>query len=174
VLKALLIVALPLASLLVGGAFLAALPASATIKNAAAGCPLFSRVMGYDAADATTYWNALYQGGAVESQRSMLEADLAYPLVYGGGFAMALLAAWSMLGRPVNPVWLLAPVLILVAADWTENLVMLAQLDQFERTKALSAGWVQVASLATILKWAFLGVSLVLAAGLALCVARQP
>jgi hypothetical protein len=95
-------------------------------------------------------------------------------LVYGGAFAMAFLAAWMMLGRPVHIGWLLVAVVIVVAADWTENLVLLAQLDAFEANRnSLSAGWIRIASLATTIKLAAVAACSILTLGLAFCLARQ-
>lgn len=87
---------------------------------------------------------------------------------------MAFVTAWLMLGRPVHIGWLLAPVVIVVAADWTENLVLLAQLDAFETNRdSLSASWIRVASLATTIKLAAVAVCSLLTIGWAFWLGRQ-
>ena len=82
------------------------------------------------------------------------------PFLYGGVFAAALLAAWIQLGRPCDPVWVVLPVIVTVVADWTENLVQLGQLGRYQPDAAtLDPGWIQAASIATMLKLVFGAVS---------------
>ena len=150
------------------------MPASDTIKAANAGDPLAVRIGGYDVGDTRSYWEVLSAKAALASERLLLVADLAFPLVYGGAFAMAFVTSWMMLGRPLHIGWLLAPVVIVVAADWTENLVLLAQLDAFETNRDwLSTGWIRVASLATTIKLAAVAVCSILTLALAFCLVGQ-
>lgn len=111
---------------------------------------------GYDREAFRTYWNAL-NAKARGIEEEFLEWDLVFPFLYGGALAASMLMAWAALGRPVHPAWVLLPVLALVAADWTENLVQMGQIRRWNAggDAALQAGWIAVASAATRLKWAF-------------------
>ncbi len=153
----------------IGFLVLRALPAHDRVAEAKVGEPLQQKLRGYDVAYVGSYWGGLKEARA--SERMLLVVDLAFPLLYGGAFAMVVLFAWSTLG--LHPAWLpglLAPVLIAVAADWTENLVLLGQLGRFEIAGSLSASWIRVASTATSLKLVFVGLSLVETIGLAVAV----
>jgi hypothetical protein len=159
-------------ALTIGIVVLRSLPASDRVADAKAGDSPQGKLWGYDVGYVEHYWGSLKD--ARISERKLLLVDLAFPLLYGGAFAMVVLFAWSILG--FHPAWLLAllaAVLIGVAADWTENLVLLAQLGQFEKTGSSSAGWIRLASTATTLKWAFVGVSLIETVVLAIAVGRQ-
>jgi hypothetical protein len=125
--------------------------------------PLNKRWMGYDAAAAARYWQAL--GNVLPAETRFLELDLVFPLLYGAAFATSLLLAWAMLGRPFNPAWLIGVVGVTVIADWTENLVQLAQI---RRAPALQAGWIAVASAATVVKLVFFTAALLVLVVLAL------
>jgi hypothetical protein len=118
------------------------------------------RVGGYDREAFRTYWNTL-DAAARRNEERFLEWDLVFPFLYGGALAASMLMAWAALGRPVHPAWVLLPVLALVAADWTENLVQMGQIRRWNAggDAALQAGWIAVASAATRLKWAFTAVS---------------
>jgi hypothetical protein len=139
--------------------------------------PLDQR-FGYDAGAVDRYWGAI--DGALPAEQHFLEVDLVFPFLYGGALAASLLLAWSTLSRPFSPAWLIAPVAITVLADWTENLVQLAQLRRYSAggAHALQAGWIRVASAATSLKLSFFGASslllLILVAMVLLCAARNP
>jgi len=120
------------------------------------------RSTGYDLAAVKTFWGAL-DPKALAAERRMLELDLLFPFFYGSAFAAVLLCAWVGLGRPFSPAWIMAPVIINVVADWTENLTQLSQLQLFP---ALQPGWIQIASLATIVKITFFSVSYLFGVGL--------
>ncbi|HEU4557108.1 MAG TPA: hypothetical protein VFS20_04635 [Longimicrobium sp.] len=122
---------------------------------------------GYDREAFRRYWNALDDKARGIEER-FLEFDLVFPFLYGGALAASLLMAWAALGRPVHPAWVLLPVLILVAADWTENLVQLGQVRRWNAggDAALQAGWIGVASAATRVKCAFIGVTALMLVGL--------
>lgn len=126
--------------------------------------PLNQRLC-YDVAAVHRHWGAL-DDTARHAERRFLELDLIFPFLYGVALATSLLMAWASLGRPFNPAWVLAPVVITLLADWTENLVQLGQIKRYIITSnetALQAGWIQVASTATMLKLLlFGGVSLLL------------
>jgi hypothetical protein len=113
--------------------------------------PLYKRLR-YDAEEVRTYWQAF--GGRLSRERLFLELDLVFPFLYGGGLAAGLLLGWAHLGRRFHPAWLLAPVLLGVLADWTENLVQLGQMRRFvdHGPHALQEGWIRLASAATAVK----------------------
>lgn len=120
--------------------------------------PLNFRASGYDAPAANAYWNWLGPDGRKAEQR-FLEADLAFPFLYGGAMLASLLLAWAWLGRPFSPLWLLAPVAITIVADWIENLVHWHQLRLHAAGEPLQAGWIQAASVATTAKLGFFWLS---------------
>jgi len=119
------------------------------------------RFTGYDLEAVKTYWGALHQkDNQMDVERRSLEIDLLFPFFYGAAFAGALLCTWTALKSPFNPAWILAPVIITVVADWIENFIQLGQLKLFKAggEAALQPGWIQIASLATIVKlWLFCG-----------------
>lgn len=180
-LKAFLVFIIPTAALLVGVAVFSCLPEHKAVQRRVSGpgplhwavTPLNQRLKGYSVAEAKAYWALL--AGDVASERHMLKVDLAFPVAYGVAFATALLLAWSTLAWSVNPVWLLAPVAVLVAADWTENIVQLGQLARLNAKGEgeLSATWIGVASLATQLKLAMLLVCTILTIGSAGCLVEH-
>jgi len=139
--------------------------------------PLDQR-FGYDAEAVDRYWGTL--DGALSSEQHFLEVDLLFPFLYGGALAASLLLAWVTLGRPFSPAWIMAPVALTVLADWTENLVQLAQLRRYSAggAHALQAAWIRVASAATSLKLTFFSGSslflLALVAIVLLRLARRP
>src|SRR5262245_54773062 len=110
---------------------------------------------GYDVATARAVWSSLDNPAVQDSEQRFLLMDLAFPLVYGAGLAAGLLLAWSAANRPINPKWLLALVGITILADWTENLTQLQQLRQFIVDRQLDAGWIGIASAATMVKLTF-------------------
>lgn len=115
--------------------------------------PLNQRWQGYDTDAVHDYWNALGIEGRRAEQR-FLELDLVFPFFYGAALVAGLMLAWATLGRPFQPAWLMAPVAIAVAADWTENLIQLDQLRGYVESgkNGLQSGWIQVSSHATSLK----------------------
>jgi hypothetical protein len=125
------------------------------------------RLTGYDLAAVKAYWAALKAGEALDAERRMLEIDLVFPFFYGAAFAVTLLFVWAALGRPFHPVWILAPVFIEVVADWIENLIQLKQLRLFAGAGAdsIQSGWIQIASIATMLKVSLFCVSYLLVIG---------
>ncbi|HEX9939130.1 MAG TPA: hypothetical protein VGB15_18450, partial [Longimicrobium sp.] len=98
---------------------------------------------GYTAKGFRAYWDALDRD-ARRIEEQFLEWDLVFPFLYGGALAASMLMAWAALGRPVHPAWVVLPVLILVMADWTENLVQLGQIRRLNAEAGLQPGWVAV------------------------------
>lgn len=126
--------------------------------------PLNQRVTGYRLPDVQRHWGALDRE-ALTVERRFLELDLVFPLFYGLCLGGALLVAWIALGRPFHAAWLGLPVVVTVLADWTENTVALAQLRLYmeKGSAGLQPAWIQVASIATVLKLVFFtGASLLL------------
>jgi hypothetical protein len=125
------------------------------------------RWSGYNSKEVGRHWGAL-DAETQQDERLGLELDLAFPFLYGGSIAAALLLAWAALGRPFSPAWLVAPIAITMIADWTENLVQLSQLRLFAVSgeAGLHPGWIQVASAATVTKLLFLSGSSLLLIGL--------
>jgi hypothetical protein len=115
--------------------------------------PLKQR-LGYDIEAVQRHWGAL-DAVALGSERTFLQLDLIFPFFYGAALMASLMMAWSTLGRPFRPVWIIAPVVFTMLADWTENLVQLSQLRRYLKggEVTLQAGWIQIASTATILKF---------------------
>jgi len=127
--------------------------------------PLHFR-LGYSTDEVSRYWAAIVADDiALEAERRFLHLDLVFPVAYGAGLGTALLMAWSLLRRSFSRVWLVAPVAITLLADWTENLVQLAQLRRYVAAGAsgLQDGWIRLASGATIVKLvSFAGASLLM------------
>jgi hypothetical protein len=121
------------------------------------------RLQGYDTADVAQHWGVLDRR-ALASEHRFLQLDLLFPLFYGGAFLLALLRVRRDLGQAFSPAWLIAPVAITALADWTENLIHLAQLRSYleQGNEGLQAGWIQIASAATIIKIVFFVGTLVL------------
>ena len=173
IVKAIVLLALPLVVFVGGGYLMQRFSDPARVrekineKNDYTGLGL--RCTGYNLGEVKTYWEALSGNPeALSADRRMLEIDLVFPFFYGAAFAVAMLFAWAELGRPFHPVWILAPLFIEVVADWIENLIQLKQIKLFAANGAagLQEGWIQIASLATIVKyWLFIG-SYILVIGL--------
>jgi hypothetical protein len=118
--------------------------------------PLNTRWRGYDTETVASYWGALDETGR-RAEGRFLEFDLVFPTLYGGALAASLATASAMLGGPVHVAWLIAPVVVAMAADWVENLVQLEQLRKFVQSgkKGLAAGGIRLASAATMVKLLF-------------------
>jgi hypothetical protein len=165
ILRAIFMVALPVAVFFGGVAIMKKVSHHQEVEERAGSAPnpcdrkpLDQRV-GYDTGAVDRYWGAL--DGALSSEQRFLEVDLVFPFLYGGALAASLLLAWSTLGRPFSPAWIMAPVALTVLADWTENLVQLAQLQRYSAGGAhdLQPAWIRVASAATSLKLLFFSAS---------------
>ena len=120
------------------------------------GKPLNMR-FGYTRDEVVALWDKLSPQD-LDVERRLLQVDLMFPWAYGAALAIALLAVWAALGAPFNMIWLLLPVVGGMLADWTENLVQLEQLHRFSigRAASVDAGWIAVASAATMVKLATL------------------
>jgi hypothetical protein len=172
-LKALLLVVVPILLVGAAGKLMAKLSGRlATVHGPCFRCdpatPLNLRLLGYDRQAVAEHWALLDTPAETaakrrEAERKFLEIDLVFPFFYGGVFLAGLLLAWAWLGRPFAPGWLVAPVAVAAVADWIENLALLGQLRRWTGAgggasgAVLDAGWIGVASAATIVKlWAVL------------------
>ena len=131
--------------------------------------PLNMRFRGYNTAAVDRHWGVL-DARALRIEQHFLQLDLLFPLFYGTALAIALLRTSEVSGRSLSPIWLIAPVAVTMLADWIENLVQLAQLRRYTLSGAtgLEDRWIQVASLATIVKLVFFTLTVVLLIWLAL------
>lgn len=131
--------------------------------------PLYQR--GYSADEVARHWGALKSDG-LKAEQLFLVMDLVFPLVFGAVFLACLLMLSSLLSWQLHPLWFAAPVVIMVVADWVENLIQLSQLSRYTKggAVALQSGWVEVASTATVVKLVFSAGSLLLAVVLVACV----
>lgn len=123
--------------------------------------------LSYDAAAVRRHWAALDADG-LRRERRFLRLDLAFPVLFAGAFAYSLLAASRLLARPIGPGYLLVPVVLMLAADWTENVTLLGQLQRFSAHEALQPEQVRLASHATRAKLLLVLVLALLLAGLLL------
>lgn len=178
--KAVLIFAVPLAIAWAGGLLMAKLsgrqaPSGYGCREVDAKVPLNLRLCGYSAEDAGAHWRQL-KDGQLDAERRFLEIDLVYPFLYGGAILAGLLLGRAWLGSPFEALWLVLPVALTAVADWVENLVQLGQLQRFRAAgaEAIDGGWIQLASIATVVKiWTLLALIAALALT-ALAVALRP
>ena len=151
-------VALPAAALIGGGSLMA----HVAPREAPAEQRLLSRWRGYSFDEVRAYWSAFQRPG-LEAERRFLEVDLVFPFIYGGAFLSSMLLLRVALGRPFSPAIPVATVATMMAADWTENLVHLAQISRILDPEAGSdtfrQSWIALASTATSIKWVLIGAS---------------
>lgn len=162
VLEVIFLLALP-AAVFLGGALLMSEISGRSPSQAPNHTPLNQR-LGYDVKTVADYWAALEEPGR-HAERRFLELDLIFPFLYGAAYVCSYLVAWASLGRPFNPLWVITPVVVTLLADWTENLVQLDQIKKYQAlgSRALEPHWIQVASVATVLKLtAFCGMTVLL------------
>jgi hypothetical protein len=112
----------------------------------------------YDRAYAETYWGKLAAAPPVDghaplaSERALLKIDLVFPLIYGGALAAGLYYSTHQLGHPATGVML--AVLLMMAADWTENLAQLAAMSRFKTGGHAPGTMISIAAVATCSKTA--------------------
>jgi hypothetical protein len=157
VLKAALLVAVPVVVFLAGAEVMNRV--SDREPDPRLGQPLNQRFEGYDAADAGAYWYGLRAQGR-DAELKFLKLDLLFPFLYGGAFLGALLLAWAALDRRFAPAYLVAPMAVMLVADWVENLAQIHELREYAATGAApDATLIAVASVATMVKL-FVGVGI--------------
>lgn len=86
-----------------------------------------------------------------------------FPVVYGGALAVNLWWVWETLGHPFYPAWIVAPLAMILTADWTEHLLQLAQLSHSVSSNKSRAQnlWLEISGCATtITLWLTLGLYL--------------
>lgn len=115
--------------------------------------PLNQRWFGYGADAVQDYWSWLKPAGR-RAEEAFLALDLLFPFLYGGALAASLGWIWMTLGRPFHPAWIIAPLVVITMADWLENLIQLAQLRHYvsSNEQSVQSLWIQLSSLATIIK----------------------
>jgi len=158
ILLALAVLAVPVVVLRGGGWILGRWSGRESVAPAGE-TPLYMRLH-YDRPAVEKYWVAF--GKNLGAERLFLELDLVFPFLYGGALAASFLIARAAMGWTFHPASLLAPVILGVVADWTENLVQLGQLRRYCEGQALQEGWIRAASTATAAKLLFLGGSYLL------------
>lgn len=120
---------------------------------------------GYDKQTVVKVWGERESPDAqkrLRAERSFLELDLFFPLVYGASLALGMWIGLTSLALPCHPAWSLVPVAIVILADWVENWVQRSQLEIYLEAGAdgLQSAWIQIASVATVVKLAITGASL--------------
>ena len=154
VLKAALLVAVPVVVFLAGAEVMNRVSG----RDPRLGKPLNQRFEGYDADDAAAYWDGLNE--KKDAELCFLELDLLFPFLYGGAFLGALLLAWVSLDRRFEPAYLVAPMAVVLVADWVENLAQIHELRKYAASGAApDATLIAVASVATMVKL-FVGVGI--------------
>ncbi len=115
--------------------------------------PLNLRWFGYGTEAAMEFWAKLGEVGRQAEKRFLL-LDLVFPLFYGGALAASLWWIWVTLGRPFHPAWIVAPLAMILTADWMENLIQLTQLRRYVSSNEgrIQDLWIQISSCATIIK----------------------
>lgn len=129
--------------------------------------------LSYDAAAVQRHWAALNADG-LRREKRFFQLDLAFPVLFAAAFAYSLPAASRLLARPIGAGYLLVPVVLMLAADWTENATLLGQLQRFRAGEALQPEQVRLASHATRAKLLLVLVLTLLIAGLLLAGLRGP
>lgn len=115
--------------------------------------PINQRWFGYGSDTVKSYWCWLTPEGR-EAERKFLALDLLFPFFYGGALAASQWWVWMVLERPFHPAWIVAPLVMIMIADWLENLIQLAQLRHYvsSNEQDVQGLWIQVSSCATIVK----------------------
>jgi hypothetical protein len=121
--------------------------------------PLNLHWFGDEREAAKKYWSWLNTLGRQVGGK-FLALDLLFSFVYGGALAANLWWVWATVGRPFHPAWIVAPLAMILTADWTEHFIQLAQLrhsvpsDEGRIQNLL----IQISSCATMIKlWLTLG-----------------
>ncbi|MBA2487120.1 MAG: hypothetical protein H0V35_13710 [Nitrospira sp.] len=150
ILIALLAIGFPAAVLLGGSRILSQASGRAAVNQLTPGeqkapRPLNLRWFGYGTETAKGYWSWLKCAGRQAEKRFLL-LDLVFPLFHGGALATSLWWVWATFGRPFHPAWIVAPLAMILTADWTENLIHLAQLRHYVSSNEgrIQGLWIQI------------------------------
>lgn len=138
-------------------------PVSAHLKTAGLK-PLNQRFGGYDADKAKEVWGKIQEvEEGLETERTFLKLDLAFPLYYGAVLMIALLVVWEHSRTTWSLALLAVPILITMLADWLENSIQLKQIAVFADPSAdVSSDQINLASRATQVKLGAFGLSTLL------------
>ena len=111
------------------------------------------RWFGYGTSMARKYWTWL-AAARRQAERTFLTLDMLFPVFYGGALAASLSWIWVTLDRPFHPAWIVAPLAVILIADWTEQLIDLAQLCQYAsvNTGHLDGLWIRLSGCSTTIK----------------------
>lgn len=108
---------------------------------------------------AKRFWSWVKSAGR-QTREKFLTMGLLFSFVYGGAIAGSLWWIWVKVGYPFHPAWIVAPLAMTVAADWTEHLIQLAQLRHNvpSHEGRMHNFWIQMSGCATMIKlWLTLG-----------------
>jgi hypothetical protein len=166
-LRAVLIIALPIASITLGGSLMMRSTGRDQFPQTevAASAPLHFRLAGYRPQDVIDYWTWLGPDGRIAEQR-FLQADFFFPCGYASALLLSFYLATRLFRRPPKLCWLILPIAVTVSADLLENTMHLQQLGKFMRGEQLQPHWIQCASIATSSKMIFFWFNLILACAL--------
>ena len=112
---------------------------------------------GVEAAKRFRSWLNSAEGQAGDK---FLTMGLLFSFVHGGAIAGSLWWVWVKVGYPFHPAWIVAPLAMIVTADWTEHLIHLAQLRHYIPSHGgrMHNFWIQLGGCATMIKlWLTLG-----------------
>ena len=100
------------------------------------------------------------KGAGCRAGEKFFTLGLLLSLIYGGLLAVSLGWVWLEVGRPFHPAWIGAPLAIILTADWTEQLIQVAQLRHYLSSDEVRIQnfWIEVFSCATMIRvWVTLG-----------------
>ena len=115
--------------------------------------PLPLRWLGNGMDAAKLLWSCLKDAGRRAGEKCCT-LDVMFSFVYGGALAASLWWVWMTLGRPFHPIWIVAPLAMILTADWTEHLIQLAQLRHYLSSNEgrIQNLWIEIYGCATIIK----------------------
>jgi hypothetical protein len=115
--------------------------------------PLHLRWLGNGMDAAKRLWSCL-KGASRRAGENCCTLDVMFSFVYGGALAASLWWVWMTLGRPFHPIWIVAPLAMILTADWTEHLIQLAQLRHYvsSNESRIQDLWIEIYGCATIIK----------------------
>ena len=104
-------------------------------------------------------WSSL-NSAARQAKEKLLTMGLLFSFVYGRAIAGSLWWIWVKVGHPFHPAWIVAPLAMIITADWTEHLIQLAQFRHYvpSHEGRMHNFWIQMSGCATMIKlWLTLG-----------------
>lgn len=133
-------------------------------QHRAAKLPLMDRIplglrpwYGVDAVK--RHWVNPLNNDARAAERRFLQFDRGLAAAIAITLFLCLFITWRELGKPFHVVYLLVPAIALLLADWTENRLLIGQLDRLLATPPLplQAGQIRRAAMATLAKLVLYG-----------------